>query len=40
MALTDSGMLTDLKEVHPEKAEVPMDVTEPGIATDASDEHP
>ena len=40
MDVTESGMVTDVSEVHPQNAEDPMDVTESGMVTDVSEVHP
>ena len=40
MDVTESGIVTDAKLEHLEKALSPMDVTESGIVTDAKLEHP
>ena len=40
MDVTESGMVTDESEVHPENASYPMYVTESGMVTDESEVHP
>ncbi len=40
MDVTESGMVIDVSEVHPENALFPMDVTELPIVTEASEVHP
>jgi hypothetical protein len=35
MEVTEEGMLTEAREVHPKKAAFPMDVKEEGIFTEA-----
>jgi hypothetical protein len=40
MDVTESGIVTDAKLEHPEKAWETMDVTESPIVTDAKLEHP
>ena len=40
IAVTESGIFTDLSDEHPWKASSPITVTESGIFTDLSDEHP
>ena len=40
MVVTESGMVTEASESHPENVEFPMDVTESGMVTEASELHP
>ena len=40
MDVTPSGIVIDVREVHPEKALEPMDVTLSGIVIDVREVHP
>jgi hypothetical protein len=39
MVVIDLGIISNDKDEHPEKQELPRDVTEFGIISDAKDEH-
>ena len=40
MLVTESGMVTDCKDLQPENAPSPMLVTESGMVTECKDSHP
>jgi hypothetical protein len=40
MLVTEDGIVTDVKPVHPENAELPILVTEDGIVTDVNPVQP